>query len=404
MADYYHYRARDRVTGLLKKGRVESESEEEAVGIINKNGLIPITVAKESKGINLEFLDKYKKVSGREIAVFTRMLATMISSGLTLNSALSNLADQTSNSKLKTAIKDCIKKITGGSSFGDALNVHQDIFSALYVSLVRAGEASGKLEDTLVKLAETLETKEDFQGKLKGAMVYPVIVISMMIVIGIVMMIMVIPKISQVYTEFGASLPLPTQILVAISNYIMKFWFTLLLLPVLIAFLPKILKSNVQTAHFYNNFAYKVPVIGELQQEVLLTIFCRTFSSLIGSGVPISKVLQISGEVLGENDYKSAILECRTKIEKGFTFSESLKKFSLFPTVVPQMVSMGEETGKLDEAMARLSDYFAQLADRRSKTLTAAMEPLLIICLGIGVGGLALAILLPLFNLVSVIR
>lgn len=147
-----------------------------------------------------------------------------------------------------------------------------------------------------------------------------------------------------------------------------------------------------------------MPILGLLQQEVTLTIFCRTFGNLIGSGVPISQVLQISAEVLGENDYQDAILDCRDKIEKGFSFSESLKKYPIFPSVLAQMVSMGEETGKLDEAMNRLSTYFGELADRRAKTLTSAMEPILIICLGIGVGGLAVAILLPLFNLVNVIK
>lgn len=389
----------------MKKGRIEAFTEKEVAEILSKSGLIPLEIKRETNFLEqFEFLSKLKGVSGREIAVFTRMLATMLSSGLTLNAALSNLANQTRNAQLQGAIEDIIKRVSGGSSFSEALAFHKGIFNNLYVSLVKAGEASGKLEETLIKLAETLETKEEFSGKVKGAMVYPGIVITMMLIISVIMMVVVIPRITQVYIEFGADLPLPTKILVFVSNVFVNYG--VFFLPIIFGlfFVPRLLKKYPRTAKFYNNFIYRLPVMGELQKEVSLTIFCRTFGSLIGSGVPISRVLQISAEILGENDFRDAILECREKIEKGFALSESLRRFPLFPPILPQMVSMGEETGKLDEAMFRLSLYFAELADRRSKTLTAAMEPILVICLGIGVGGLALAILLPLFNLVSVIK
>lgn len=404
MAEYFNYKARTS-TGILRKGKIEAMSEKEVSGILHTNGLIPVEIKKAQKMADFASLvAKIKGVSGREIATFTRMLATMISSGLTLTAALRNLSQQTTNEKLRFAIDDIVKRISGGASFSDALGFHKNIFDNLYISLAKAGEASGKLEETLVKLADTLEIREDFSGKVKGAMVYPAIMIAMMIAIAIIMMIFVIPKITQVYIEFGATLPLPTLILVAISNFLINYWFTLIPVFAFLAFVPRILKSNPKTKHFYNNFVFKAPVLGQLQEEVMLTIFCRTFGSLIGSGVSISQVLKISAEVLGDNDFSDAILVCREKIEKGFVFSESLKKFPIFPQILPQMVSMGEETGKLDEAMNRLSGYFAELAERRSKTLTAAMEPILIIMLGIGVGALALAILLPLFNLVNVIK
>lgn len=404
MADYFSYKART-VNGILRTGKLEAANDKEVANILHSNGLIPVEIRKSQKfGDVSTIFAKLRGVSGREIATFTRMLATMISSGLTLNAALRNLSAQSDNEKLRRAIDDVVKRIAGGSSFSDALQFHKDVFDNLYISLAKAGEASGKLEETLVKLADTLEVREDFSGKVKGAMVYPAIMVVMMIVIAFVMMIMVIPKITQVYVEFGATLPLPTQILVAMSNLTTNYWF--ILLPIMASFLlvPRLMKSNPKTRHFYNNFVFRLPVMGDLQKEVMLTIFCRTFGNLIGSGVPISQVLAISADVMGENDYCDAILECREKIEKGFVLSESLKKFPIFPTVLPQMVAMGEETGKIDEAMNRLSGYFAEIAERRSKMLTAAMEPILIIILGLGVAGLALAILLPLFNLVNVIK
>jgi type IV pilus assembly protein PilC len=404
MPDFYSYKAR-LPSGMLRKGRLEATNDKEVVTILHDNGLIPIEIKKDQKFADLgAIISKFQGVSGREIATFTRMLATMISSGLTLTAALRNLGAQTSNEKLRRAIDDLVKRISGGASFSDSLSFHKDVFDNLYISLAKAGEASGKLEDTLVKLAETLEVREDFSGKVRGAMVYPAIMVVMMGVIAVVMMIFVIPKITQVYVEFGADLPLPTKILVFISNMMINYWF--LLIPIIggLTFVPKLLKSNLRTKHFYNNMVFKIPVLGKLQEEVLLTIFCRTFGNLIGSGVPISQVLKISAEVLGENDFSDVIMACREKIEKGFVLSESLKKFAIFPSMLTQMVAMGEETGKLDEAMNRLSGYFAELADRRAKTLTSAMEPILIIILGIGVAGLALAILLPLFNLVNVIK
>jgi len=404
MAEYFSYKAKT-VSGVLRKGKIEAMSEREVVSVLHKNNLIPIEVKKSQNFGSLNsLLAKIKGVSGREIATFTRMLATMISSGLTLNSALRNLSSQATNEKLKNAVDDIVKRIAGGASFSDALLFHKDVFDNLYVSLAKSGEASGKLEDTLVKLSDTLEVKEDFSGKVKGALVYPTIMVFMMVTIAIVMMIFVIPKITEVYVEFGAVLPLPTQILVFFSNLMTNYWFILLPIFGSLVFVPKLMKSNPTTKHFYNNLLFKMPILGELQTDVTLTIFCRTFGNLIGAGVPISQVLKISADVLGENDYCDAIMECRERIEKGFVFSESLKKYKMFPSVLPQMVAMGEETGKLDEAMNRLSKYFGELAERKSKTLTAAMEPILIIMLGIGVGALALAILLPLFNLVNVIK
>ncbi len=403
MADFYFYKARE-ISGQIKKGKIEAFSEKEVAEILRKNGLTPSEIKKQRKIFEFSLLSKIQGVSGREICVFTRMLATMISSGLTLTSSLANLGEQTKNEKLKAAIDDIVNRITGGASFSESLQFHKDIFNNLYISLSKAGEASGKLEETLVKLAETLETKEEFSGKVRGAMVYPAIVITMMVVIGAIMMVMVIPKITQVYVEFGSELPLPTKILVFISNLMTSYWFLGIPLIGSLFFIPKLIKTFPRLKYIYNNLTFKVPVLGPLQQEVTLTIFCRTFGSLIGSGVPISQVLKISADVLGENIFRDAILECREKIEKGFTLSESLKRFPIFPSVLAQMVSMGEQTGKLDEAMYRMSLYFAELADRRSKTLTAAMEPILIVCLGIGVGGMAVAILLPLFNLVNVIK
>ncbi len=404
MAELFFYKAKTN-SGVLRTGKIEAVSEKEVSSILHSNGLIPISIKKTKQMSEfIGFVSKIKGVSGREIATFTRMLATMISSGLTLTAALRNLSNQTNNEQLKLAIDDLVKRIAGGASFSDALSAHSNIFDNLYISLAKAGEASGKLEETLVKLADTLELREDFAGKVKGALVYPAIVITMMVVIAIVMMVMVIPKITQVYVEFGADLPLPTKILVFLSNLTMNYWFLLLPLLGSMVFIPKLMKSNKKTKHLYNNLVFKIPVLGQLQKEVILTIFCRTFGNLIGSGVPISQVLKISAEVLGENDYSDVIMSCRDKIEKGFVFSESLKRFAIFPEILPQMVAMGEETGKLDEAMNRLSSYFAELAERRSKTLTAAMEPILIICLGVGVVALALAILLPLFNLVNVIK
>lgn len=403
MADYYTYKARE-LSGAVRRGKIEALNEKEVAAILRKNGLVAIDINKQQKFANFSFLATIRGVSGREISVFTRMLATMISSGLTLNASLSNLSAQTKNDKLKNAINDIVKRVSGGASFSESISFHKDIFNNLYISLAKAGEASGKLEETLVKLAETLETQEEFSGKVKGAMVYPAIVVTMMVLIAIVMMVMVIPKITQVYIEFGADLPLPTKIMVVISNIMINYWFLGIPLVVALFFVPRIMKSNPKTKYIWSNLMYNIPVLGPLQQEVSLTIFCRTFGSLIGSGVPISQVLKITAEVLGENDFGDAILECRDKIEKGFVLSESLKRFPIFPSVLPQMVSMGEETGKLDEAMYRLSLYFGELAERRSKTLTAAMEPILIVCLGVGVGGLAIAILLPMFNLVNVIK
>ncbi len=214
MAEIYNYKAKE-MSGAVRRGKIEAMSEKEVAAILKKNNLIPININKQETITDFSAMfAKFSGVSGREIAVFTRMLATMLTSGLTLTASLSNLSEQIKNSKLKNAILDIIKRVAGGSSFSEALQFHKDVFDALFINLVRAGETSGKLEETLFKLAETLETREEFAGKVKGALVYPAIVVGMMIIIAIVMMVMVIPKITKVYIEFGATLPLPTLIVV----------------------------------------------------------------------------------------------------------------------------------------------------------------------------------------------
>jgi type IV pilus assembly protein PilC len=274
----------------------------------------------------------------------------------------------------------------------------------LYVNLVKAGEASGKVDDALGKLADTLEANLDFRAKVTGAMVYPMVIVVAMSAIGVFMITNIIPKISQVYQEFGAELPLPTKILIGLANILRNYTIVVVIIGVGVYFSIRSLRKNPLSDQMINDAFFKFPVMGQLNAEVTLAIICRTLGTLLGSGVAILDSLKIVSKIVGNNYFRAGLVEAAGFVEKGLPLSLALRRNPHFPVMMAQLVAIGEETGTLDQSLERLAKFYQTNAEQKVKTLTTLLEPLMILMMGGMVGGLALAVLLPMFNLVNVIK
>ncbi len=399
--NYYNYKAKD-ASGRYQDGTIEAVDEKQAGALLRSHGLFVIRINPKVKLLSGD-LSFMKGVSQSEVAHFTRYLATMLGTGLPLTDALSNLQSQSSPA-LAEVISSMTRDISGGSNLSDAMGRFPKVFNNLYFNLVRAGEASGTIDESLNRLADTLEKELDFKGKVTGAMVYPIIVVSAMGIIATIMMTVVIPKIAEVYKQFGADLPLPTQILITVSNFITNYTIVVIIVLAGVVIAYRSFKQTPAGDYFLSNLSFKIPVFGSLNKEVTLAVMTRTLGAMVGSGISILEALNIVADTVGNNIYREGLMIAAKDVEKGFPFSMSLKNDQNFPTIISQMVGIGEETGTMDKSLQRLAVFFEDSAERRVKTLTTALEPILILIMGVGVAGLAIAILMPMFNLVNVIK
>lgn len=400
----FSYSAKDE-TGRSVSGSAEATDERQVATLLKEKRLIPIKIRPASDEITVEgLLERLQGVSITEKAAFTRQLATMIAAGLPLTEALNIMQNQVSSGKLKSALSNALREVESGTPLSTAFSRYPDIFPNIYIALLRAGEASGSLDKIMTRLAEQMEQEREFRGKIRGALIYPAIVSIAMILIGLAMMILVIPKIAEVYATLGAELPLPTQILIVISGLIQQtvIFYPVLLILAILGF--RKLQLSKSGSRMLSNISYQVPVFGPLNKMVTMAIMVRTFGALVGAGIPILEAIRITRDTVGNSVYGDGLEAAAVQVEKGSRLSGPLQANKAFPPIVGQMVAIGEETGKLDEVLTKLATYFEQEADQRIKNLTTALEPIMIVVMGFAVAGLALAILLPMFNLVNVIK
>lgn len=398
MANFF-YKAKD-LKGEIKNGEIESSDTRSAVAILRRKGLIVISVSENKKTGTLFFLKWLNRVSFGDLVNMTRQLATMVGAGLILSDALDILSEQETNKTLKQALVEISNDVKSGITLSQALVKHPDIFPLLYVNLVKSGEASGKLDDVLLRMADSLEKEREFKSRVKGAMIYPVLVITMMFAVIIIMMIFVIPKLTALYSQSSIELPLPTQILIGISDALVNYWWLLLagIIGLMIGFRRWI--STANGAQIYDKLILKMPIIGKLIINITMTDFTRTLGLLIGAGIPLLESIEIVGDITSNTQYKNALNEAYSGVSRGLPFSTLLAS-TIFPRIVPQMVKVGEETGKVDEIFIKLAGFFESESDHMVKNLTTAIEPLVLIILGIGVGFLVISIILPIYKLTT---
>lgn len=396
----YFYKAKDE-KGLLVKGTVEAADRRQVSAILRERHYFPFSIEEKKEDfVNYLYKRLFKRVSVAEIATFTRQLSTMVNAGLPLTEALSLLKSQGKN-QITEAAEVILKDIEGGSSLANAMQKFPKIFSPVYVALVRAGESAGVLDNILNRLADNLETQREFQAKIKGALMYPIIIVVGMTAVIFIMMIFVIPKLTSLYEEFDAKLPQSTQILISFSNFMVTFWW---LIPFLLfggAYLYRLINSTTEGKRKIDEIKFKIPVFGRLQNQVVLAEFTRTLGLLVGAGVSIVEALNISSKTSNNLVVEEGIDEAAKKVEKGFPLSDTLAANPVFPKIMSQMVSVGEETGKIDEVLLKVARFFQTESEESLKGLTTAIEPLIMVLLGVGVGFLVIAVIMPIYNLTS---
>jgi len=397
------YKSKD-WAGKIVKGEMDLPNEREVVVALRSNGLVPLKVWPKSNDFASELIRKIKgRVTSKQVAGLTRQMATMMAAGLPLTDSLALLKNQQEEgSGLYHILETTLDDVRGGMALGKSLERSKNVFGEAYVASVSAGEEAGVLEEIMGKLATNLENENEFKGKIKGAMIYPVIVITGMIIVVFIMMIFVIPKLTSLYADFGtAKMPAITLGLMTVSRLMAKTWF---LFPGVIAggyFLFKFGSKNVAFRLKRDKYLLKLPIAGKLVSMSVLANTCRTLSMLLTAGIALVEALRIVATVSGNEIYKKAYLEIAEKVQKGFNISASFENTEVFPLIVTQMIATGEATGKLDEVLMKVAGYFSVEAAQAVSSLTAAIEPLIMILLGVGVGFLVVAVVMPIYNLTS---
>jgi type IV pilus assembly protein PilC len=400
----FQWKARTR-QGSLKKGEIEAMNEAAVMTQLRSQMLLPVSVKAKSKDVS-EYLPFLKPgIKTRDLVIFTRQFATMIDAGLPLVQCLDILANQQPNKTFQAIIREVKSDVEQGSTFADALRKHRKPFDDLYVNLVQAGEIGGILDTILNRLAVYLEKADALAKKVKGAMVYPTTVLVIAIGVVVLMLTKVIPTFEKMFQDFGGELPGPTAFVVALSHF-MQHWIALTL-GVLIAAFVAFFAARRRSMKFRKTtdaIALKLPVFGPLLRKVAVARFTRTLGTMIASGVPILDGLDIVAKTAGNMIIEEALRKVRAAITEGKTIAEPLQESDVFPGMVTQMIAVGEETGAMETMLAKIADFYDEEVDVAVEALTAMLEPLMMVFLGGTVGGLLIAMYLPIFKIADSIN
>lgn len=396
----FNYKAKDK-NGRLVTGEVEASDLRSAAKLIHGKGLYVISISPKGES-PLSIIRRYKdRVTPSDVTTFTRQLSTMINAGLPITEALLILRSQ-SKGAMQKIVAQILADVEAGESLSGSVAKHPKIFSPTYIALVKSGEVGGVMDAVLARLAENLEKQQEFGSKVKGALIYPTIVIVGMVIVAFIMMIFVIPKLTSLYSDFGADLPAPTKILMAISGFTIKFWPLIFILIGVGFYVFKLYKATDAGRRKIDELTFKIPVMGELQRQIILTELTRTLALMVGSGVPILEALNITSGVVNNTVISDALKDAAKQVEKGFPIAFSFGRHpEAFPFLLSQMIAVGEETGKMDEVLTKISHIFESESDEQVKGLTAAIEPVVMVILGLGVGFLVISVILPIYNLTS---
>jgi type IV pilus assembly protein PilC len=389
-------------SGLSANGELAAESEAEVIAHLRARKIIPTSVRNKPKELSIPFLSG--RISTKELAVFTRQFATMINSGLPLMQCLDIQSQQVDSNSFKKVLWEVMEDVEGGSTLAEALRKHKNIFSDLYVNMVAAGETGGALDVVLQRLSTYLEKSAALARKIKGAMIYPAIIIGVSVLAILVLLIFVIPVFATMFETFGGQLPLPTRIVLGLSTFVKKYTLFAILGLAAGAFGIKYLRKSSGGKTAVDGFLLKVPIVGDLVRKQAIARFSRTLSTLLSSGVPILDALEITSKTAGNKVIEDSILAARVSISEGETIAEPLKQVGAFPPMVTQMIAIGEAAGNLDDMLNKVADFYDSEVDAAVENLTAAMEPIIIVVLGVFVGGMMVAMYLPIFKFVTLIR
>jgi type IV pilus assembly protein PilC len=393
-------------SGAVQKGVMEGASVAQVESQLRRYGFSGFTIKEQGKGLNLQI--KFPgtgspKIQTKDLVVFTRQFATMIDSGLPLVQCLDILSGQQENKTFKDILVSVKESVESGSTFADALAKHPKAFDQLYVNLVAAGEVGGILDTILGRLAAYIEKAMKLKKQVKGAMVYPLTIMSIAVVVVGVILIFVIPTFAKMFADFGGDLPAPTKFVIALSNFIIKY--ILVIIGAIVGLKWAIGKyyASANGRKVIDRLALQAPIIGPLVRKVSVAKFTRTLGTMISSGVPIMDGLEIVAKTAGNKIVEEAIYKVRTSISEGKTIAEPLADSGVFPAMVVSMISVGEATGAMDTMLNKIADFYDDEVDDAVGAMTSMMEPLLMVFLGTTVGGLVIAMYLPIFKLASTV-
>lgn len=395
---YYRAVTKD---GKTIRGIIEARDVKEAANYLRKHHFVPIKIIPETKTGLARYFPFLRRTKESDVVFFTRQLASMIAAGLTLVQALNILKNQIQNPVMNEIVQDIISSVEDGKMLSKALEKHPKTFTPIYIALIKTAEASGLLDKILLRLADNLDRKQKLYHTIRGALLYPIIVVIMMIVVMTVMMIFVVPQLTVLYGNLNISLPLPTVIVIGVSHFVTQYWYLVVTFLVVFSFYLRSWYHKPEGRKTADTYILKIPTFGKLMQESMMAEFTRTLSLLINSGSLVVDSLVKSSDVVGNVVYRDAIMLVAKRVEKGIAMGDAMDAGLVFPPMVVEMVKIGEQTGKLDESLMKASEYYEREVEESVKVLTTLMEPIIMILLALGVGFLIIAVITPIYNLIS---
>jgi type IV pilus assembly protein PilC len=403
----FDYQVRDR-SGKMITGQLEADTQAAVASKLTSMGYAPIKIEEvKSTGLSYEInMPGSNRVKLKDLAIFSRQFATMISSGLALIRALSILQEQTENKKLAETIDEIRGRVEAGTSLSEALAEHEKVFPKLYIAMVRAGESAGMLDEVLLRVAAMYEADVKLRSKIKAAMTYPVIVFIMAILLSTVMLVFIVPVFAEMFDDLGGQLPLLTQVLVSLSNFVTS-WIgvvTYIVVPAALWFAYKRIRSTEKGRFGLDVMKLRLPVFGPLFHKIALTRFARNLSTLMAAGVPILQALEITADTVNNGPIAKAVKDVQDSVRQGESINRPLSKHEVFPPMVVQMIAVGEETGNVDGMLAKIADFYDTEIESTTESLTALMEPLMIGVIGGLVGGMVIALYMPMFKIFDLIE
>ena len=397
----YKYSAKDK-NGYTVAGISEGVSETEVADMLHKKELVIVSI-EQAKEATKKTEVKNKKVKLDDLVIFSRQLATMIDAGIPLVHSLGILAEQTENHNLKAVVVTVRQDIEAGMSFCDALAKHPAVFSDLFINMAKAGEASGMLDEVLDRLAAYLEKSSALIRKIRSSLVYPAVVVSMAMIITAVLLLKVVPTFKGIFDTLGGQLPLPTRILIGVSDVFRHYFVWLVGVLIILGFLFNKYISTPKGRFNFDRVKLKAPVLGALFRKLAVAKFSRTFSTLVKSGVSILNALEIVSKTSGNKVIEESVMNCSKAVRDGEPISRPLSKGGIFPPMVCRMISVGEQTGQLEKMLSKIADFYDEQVDAATSALTSMIEPLVIALLGVVIGGIVISLFLPIFKITELI-
>ena len=396
----FTYTARDTASNKQVKSTVQADSERAAAKLLIAQGLVPLTVVEQSQGGNI-FDRLTNRITSKDRVIFTRQLATLINAGLPLAQSLHTVVDQTQNKRLKSVIQDIITSVEGGKSLADSFAKHPEVFNNVLIALLSAGEASGTLDKALERIAEQQEKDAEMLSKVRGAMVYPAIVLTAIVGVIIFMMTTVMPQIESLYKDLKAQLPFITQVMVAISDFTTHFWWLVILMIVAIIYFTKRYVATDAGRRMVDNIKLHLPLFGKMFSKLYMARFTRTGETLMSTGVPMLEMLRIASKSVNNVIISQSIDRAAEKVKGGKALSVALKNDENILSLVPQMISIGEQSGGIDKMLGKAATFYENELDNTIRSISTAIEPILMMVLAVVAGVLVAAILLPVYGLVG---